>query len=429
MEKVKISKKQKKIKAGFFSLDLSKPTKPIKSPIRKLLFLYEEQFTPHGKPLLLMAIVTWSLGNASTDVLLYLIGGLLFGFLISTLLQGFPHRPRALDIERIEPRPVTSNMPTKWKLRLTNRGKRPLMGLEFIENLNSQNYEISILNQIDGQLNPGKSLEVPIEATFPRRGFYEFSNPLLYSTYPYNLFRWKKEGNKKGNVIVYPAYRYLEDLDLRFGRKYQQGGIILSSNVGDSAEFMGIRDYNSGDNPRHIHWASLAKAGKLSIKEYHEEYFVRLGLIIDGEVSKDEASEQAFETALSLTASIADWIARKEYIIDIFATGNELYHFQAGRSIAHLENILEVLACLEPTEKVSMLQLASEIAPEIQQLSSLICVFLHWDQEREEFIHSLLNQGLGIKMILIQEQTPALPDEFIQMSTILKPHEWETVRL
>lgn len=55
----------------------------------------------------------------------------------------------------------------------------------------------------------------------------------------------------------------------------------LSSSTGDAIEFVGTRDYREGDPPRNIHWRSWARRGAPVVKEYQEEYFCRIALILD----------------------------------------------------------------------------------------------------------------------------------------------------
>ena len=49
-----------------------------------------------------------------------------------------------------------------------------------------------------------------------------------------------------------------------------------------------------------------------------------------------------------MLASIADHMSRSEEVVDIFAAGPDLYEVSAGRSLGYLDNVLDVLACLEP---------------------------------------------------------------------------------
>ena len=55
----------------------------------------------------------------------------------------------------------------------------------------------------------------------------------------------------------------------------------MASSVGESEEFVSLRDYRRGDPMRHIHWKSWAKTGKPIVKEFQDEFFVRHALILD----------------------------------------------------------------------------------------------------------------------------------------------------
>jgi uncharacterized protein (DUF58 family) len=137
-------------------------------------------------------------------------------------------------------------------------------------------------------------------------------------------------------------------IDLPVGRKYQPGGLHLVSHVGDSEEFIGNREYRPGDRLRDIHHAAWARTGFPIVREFQEEYLCRIAMIVDTLAPpRDTAARQDLEAALSLAAAIADALSRQEYVVDLFAAGPDLYHFQAGRGLAYLDNILDILACLE----------------------------------------------------------------------------------
>ena len=101
------------------------------------------------------------------------------------------------------------------------------------------------------------------------------------------------------------------------------------------------------------------------------------------------------ERAISLAASITDYLSRQEYVIDLFAAGPKLYYLQAGRSLAYLQNIMDVLACLEPTppDDESFLEMETALLEEIEGISTTILVFTDWDARREGLFS--LARGLG----------------------------------
>src|SRR5262245_18946709 len=143
----------------------------------------------------------------------------------------------------------------------------------------------------------------------------------------------------------------MDAFDVPAGRRYQPGGIPLSSSTGDAIEFVGTRDYREGDPVKNIHWRSWARRGEPVVKEYQEEYFCRIAIILDTFLPRKPrpADAAGFEAAISVAASIADFFSRSEYIVDILAAGPDIYEVSVGRSLGYLGNILDVLSCLEPS--------------------------------------------------------------------------------
>src|SRR3989442_2313388 len=119
----------------------------------------------------------------------------------------------------------------------------------------------------------------------------------------------------------------MEYFEVRPGRRYQPGGIPLSSSTGDAIEFLGPREYREGDAVRSIHWRSWARRGEPVVKEYQEEYFCRIAILLDTFVRRRPraAGVRAFEAAISVVASVADFFSRTEHIVEILAAGPYLY--------------------------------------------------------------------------------------------------------
>ncbi len=270
-------------------------------------------------------------------------------------------------------------------------------------------------------LAPKEKVSFQLVLKCKKRGAYTLKELTAVSSFPFGLWNGVYRVKEDASFLVYPAYTKLEAFPVPQGRHYQPGGFLVSSNVGESPEFMGTREYRSGDNLRHIHWASWARTGKPIVKTYHEEYFVRLALVVDSEVPSKTADE-AFEACVSLAAGIAENLSRQDYIIDIFAAGSTVYHFQSGRALAHFENILQVLSCIDSATIIDWQALSSAILPESPKLTGVVAIFTDWTIEREKFIGELVSLGVGVRVIVIHKgstklstsQTPTT--DFIQIA-------------
>jgi uncharacterized protein (DUF58 family) len=197
----------------------------------------------------------------------------------------------------------------------------------------------------------------------------------------------------------------MHEFVLPLGRRYQPRGIPLSSSTGEAIEFVGTREYRPGDPVKNIHWRSWARRGEPVVKEYMEEYFCRIAIILDTFLpSKFTAAQQAsFEAAISVVASIADYFSRSEYIVDILAAGPDVYEVSAGRSLAYLENILDVLACLDPCYDLPFATIGPHLFEKLSQITTVVAVLQDWDTPREDFLKRVKALGAALRLIIVHE--------------------------
>ena len=176
---------------------------------------------------------------------------------------------------------------------------------------------------------------------------------------------------------------------------------IRTGSVGDSSEFMSLREYRQGDALNQIHWKSFARHGKLIVKEYQDEYFVRRALLLDTDVG--ELDRDSFEAAVSVAASLAISERQNEALLDLMFVGREPYRFTTGRGIDHMPHLQEILAAVQPSDSQSFARLKQAVIAHVQQCSSLVCVLLHWDKERQLFFQSLTAQAIPLAVFLIHD--------------------------
>jgi uncharacterized protein (DUF58 family) len=215
-------------------------------------------------------------------------------------------------------------------------------------------------------------------------------------------------------LLVYPGFTPLVQLQLPTGRRHHPGGVALAATRGDSFEFFGNREFREGDSVRNIDWRATARLNKPIVREYREEYFLRVAVVLDTHApdgSKSVAKED-FERAVSVCAAVGDYMAAQDYLVDIFAAGPNLYHLTAGLSLAYLDQILDILACVDSNPDEPFETLESEIFEHLMQITTVICVFLDWNEKRRDFVHRLSRQGAAVKVIVVRD-TPCTLDPAI----------------
>jgi uncharacterized protein (DUF58 family) len=87
------------------------------------------------------------------------------------------------------------------------------------------------------------------------------------------------------------------------------GGVRLGRRSGSSLEFREYREYQPGDDLRHLDWSAYGRSDRLTVKVFHEEVDPHLDLVVDGSRSMSLAgTEKAAATAgmAALLARAAD---------------------------------------------------------------------------------------------------------------------------
>ena len=121
-------------------------------------------------------------------------------------------------------------------------------------------------------LPPRDEVEVRVEVTPMRRGRLRFAAVTIARPDPLGLVQALRRLPLPQSLVVLPRRYPVPDIGLPGTRKYQPGGVALASSVGDSEEFVALRDYRPGDPLRRIHWKSWARVGKPVVKEYLDEF-------------------------------------------------------------------------------------------------------------------------------------------------------------
>ncbi|MDH5638926.1 MAG: DUF58 domain-containing protein, partial [Nitrospinota bacterium] len=248
------------------------------------------------------------------------------------------------------------------------------------------------------------TIRMEIEAIPLSRGYLRVESATVGAPDPFGLVKSLCDIPVAASAPVFPRRYKARPFSLPGIRKYNQGGVALASAVGDSEEFVGLRDYRPGDPMRNIHWRSWARTGAPVVKEHQEEYYSRHALLLDTFIDVDISGH--FEEAVSLAASFVSNMETQDALLDLMFIGTETYIFTSGRSLGATRNMLEVLASVQPTVGKSFAELACAAWERINLLSGVVCVLLAWDKTRQDFVEGLMSSGMPLKVFLLVESIP-----------------------
>jgi uncharacterized protein (DUF58 family) len=256
-------------------------------------------------------------------------------------------------------------------------------------------------------LAPGEQRRLRLAFTPRRRGRIEFSGLTLGKPDPLGLVKGLARVPLPARLIALPRRYRLPDVVLPGRRKFQPGGVSLAASVADSEEFLALRDYRPGDPLQRVHWKSFARTGKPVVKEYQDEFFERHALVLD--TGGTQGEDAAFEDAVALAASFVYTIDTQDCLLDLLFVGGEVRAYTAGRGQMRAEHMLEVLAGVAPSAPADFVALARMVLGRRATLSSVIAIFVNWDEARARLVASLRAEGFDVRALLVREGGDAPP--------------------
>ncbi|MDB6068169.1 MAG: hypothetical protein JWR26_4377 [Pedosphaera sp.] len=248
-------------------------------------------------------------------------------------------------------------------------------------------------------LPPRQSVDVRIELMPLRRGVLRFTGVTLARPDPFGLFRAFSKFQTAQTTLILPKRYPLPPIALPGAMRYQEGGVAMASNVGQSDEFVALRDYRRGDPLRHIHWRSWARTGKPIVKEFEDEFFVRHALVLD--TFTNQPRSEVFEEAISVASSFACTIQTQESLLDLLFVGSRAFCFTAGRGLADADQMLEILASVQSCTDQPFSSLEPLVLDHLAVVSGCICVLLTWDESRQNFVKKIRTFGIPLLVLVV----------------------------
>jgi uncharacterized protein (DUF58 family) len=348
-----------------------------------------------------------------------------------------------LEAQRELPRYATAGEPFHYRVALANRGRRALEGATLRENFSDPRpgyaewrrtpepgeerrnwwdrtvgyfrWRWLIERRIPRAaaesalpaLAPGERQWLRLAFTPRRRGRIEIDGLTVGRADPLGLVRGLARLPAPARVIALPRRYRLPHLALPGRRRFQPGGVSLAASIGDSEEFLALRDYRPGDPLHRIHWKSFARTGKPIVKDYQDEFFERHALVLD--TASDAGEDACFEDAVAIAASFVYTLDTHECLLDLLFVADAVRTYTAGRGQLQAEHLLATLAAVAPSPAAEFEALARAVVTRGPELSSLILILLSWDAARETLIARLRAHGAEVRAMLVCPQGKAPP--------------------
>lgn len=160
-------------------------------------------------------------------------------------------------------------------------------------------------------------LSADLELKFEQRGRYREDSFGLATGFPFAFLTKTRHVSLRREVLVYPR---IEPTEVFFEILPQLRGEWESFVRGRGADLYRIREYMPDDSARHVDWKATAKSGSLKVREFAREDERKLCVVFDNP-EPGMISEQAYEKAVDLAASLAWHFAEQQADITFVVTG------------------------------------------------------------------------------------------------------------
>jgi len=287
--------------------------------------------------------------------LLLLVGGRVFGFvegyvagaalvaLLVVSILWLAVTKVSVEVSReLHPARVHAGSPSRIDLLVTNRGSRRSPLLTLRDRVSGTRGVLLVVNPLAADDTERAAYRFPTE----HRGVVSIGPLEVEVADPLGLARLVLPASGVSELIVYPHIDTVAPVPLTSGNDPLAGAEHPNALGRGGEDFYALRPYVVGDDLRRVHWPSTARNDELMMRQDELPWQGRSTLLLDLRASRHD--DDTIERAVSAAASLVTAGARRQDLVRLVAGDGADSGFGAGH--AHLEAILEHLACVAATD-------------------------------------------------------------------------------
>lgn len=359
--------------------------------------------TEEGRTLALLALVAGAFAVDVRGTSAYVFFSVLTGVLVGSIVAA-----RTLAIEHVTvtasaPRRVTVGEEVSFSVACKRRGDAPMPALRvrgpFLP------WDGTWIDQAPREIaetEPGVA-RVVMRARFVARGLHHLDPFTASAVAPLGLACGPRRASEALKVHVVPRIANVSRLPPVVATRHQPGGVALASKSGESMDLLGVRPYRPGDPVRDLHARSWARTGVPVVREYQQEYFTRVGVVLDSDIDDPERLEAAIE----LAAGVLAHLSRGEALVDVLVVGDRVHELVLGRSLGYLDQALELLASVQRGPPLRASALLRRLDPHLALLSMVFVISKAAGEERSALERSIRDRGAVCTSITVDDALAA----------------------
>ena len=268
-----------------------------------------------------------------------------------------------------------------------------------------------------------------------QRGAFIFGPTRIQSGDLFGFFRRHMEIDKLDYLLVYPRLVPLEKLGVPSQQLF--GDIRLKHHLfHDPVLTAGVREYQSGDSLKRIHWKSTARLGRLQTKVYEPTTTIDISIFLDVRTLRAPlwgSVYQLQELGIITAASISQHALNAGFRVGLYI--NQVTRFSRGMAtVPHsrhpdqLLRILEVLAQLHQVETIPVVKHIREEASSLPWGSTLLVISAQPDDALMAALLDLKRVGRSVALAIVGGEMPEVDNAHFPVYRVSDDIAWELVK-
>lgn len=206
-------------------------------------------------------------------------------------------------------------------------------------------------------LQPGETARAAYRLPTERRGVFEIGPLTVHMRDPFGLAEKSGDAAPATKLTVYPKVVPIEPLPHTLGHDPHAGADHATALGRGGEDFYALREYQTGDDLRRVHWKSTARLGELMIRQDEMPWQGRATVVLDLRQAMHDAA--SLERAISAAASIVSVCWQHRSLVRLASTDGTDSGFAAGH--AHVDAILEYLASADVERQGGLVPLVERL--------------------------------------------------------------------
>jgi uncharacterized protein (DUF58 family) len=311
------------------------------------------------------------------------------------------------------------------QVHLRNEGWLPLTWVRLHDSLpvqlKSPNFFRAVLS-----LLPHEERTLGYNLECRKRGYYPLGPLLVSAGDPFGLRQYERQMDVQEAIMVYPHIVPLARLSLPAQTPF--GSIATKQRIfEDPTRMVGVRDYQSGDSLRQVHWKSTAMTGRLQVKRFEPAISIESQIFLN--LNRDEytraRAEVASELAIVTAASIANHLIERRQTVGLSCNGHDPLRepeatpgpdapaapapailLPPRKGAEQLMHILDALARVQTSAEIPFTDLLRQARLHLTWGGTGIIISAHADEALFEHMLLMKRSGFHVMLILVDPREP-----------------------